>query len=111
MGLTQSMSPEQKLAHINKLHDNIELIMKFKSRQMSYQDKKFVEQTYRSLMRCMFHEQVTNARLLECLHEHIDKWVEMNGVTLNKDKYVVEKYSHMKNYLDIYLVEVLRHDD
>lgn len=111
MGLTQSMTPEQKLIHINKLHDNIDLFMKVDSKRMSYADKKFVEQIYRSLMQCMFHEQVTDERLLDCLHEHIDKWTALNGITINKDKYVTETYSHMKNYLNIYYIDILRHDD
>lgn len=102
MGLTQSMTPEQKLEHVNKLHDNIELIMTLTPQQMSYQDRKFIGQTYNSLMRCTFFPQVTNARLLDCLHEHINKWTALNGLTINKDKYVTEKYSHMKQFLNIY---------
>lgn len=111
MGLAQSMTSEQKLANINKLHDNIELIMKLISPKTSYQDRKFVGQTYSSLMRCTFFSQVTNARLLDCLHEHINKWTELNDLTINKDKYVTEKYSHMKQFLYTYEYYVMKKYD
>lgn len=110
MGLTQSMTPQEKREHVNLLHENIESIMKLKSRQMSHQERKFVIHTYRSLMQCMFHEQITNAKLQDCLHEHINNWTELNGLIINKDKYVTEKYSHLKHHLAIYFVEVVQHD-
>lgn len=58
-------------------------------------------------MLCTFHEQVTDKRLLDCLNKHINKWTKLNGSMLDKDKYVTEKYSHIKNYLEIYFLKVL----
>jgi hypothetical protein len=112
MGLTQSVTPEQQLANINKLHENIELVMKLNPNKLSRENEKFIETTYRSLMRCTFFPQVTEALLLDRLNKHIDKWSELNETKINKDKYVVEKYSHMKKFLSIYLYYVMRtYDD
>ncbi len=112
MGSILSLKPEEKLERINMLHKNIELIMKIKSdiNVLSRGDKNNIISTYDYLMKCMFFEQVTENRLLDCLNNHIDEWQKLNNVTIDKNKYVEEKHSHMKKYLEIYMLKVLSSD-
>lgn len=112
MGLMHSITPEEKTACVVSLHEDIEKIMTINSQLIANKNKKFIEKTYRSLMKCAFHEQVTDARLLHCLNKHVDEWIELNNILLmDKNKYVMDKYTHMKQYLNIYMLEVLRHED
>lgn len=114
MGLlfSKSQTIEDQLNYVNELHNSIEILMKIKyTPNITFADKKIVNDTFRKLMHCRFFEQVDETHLRYCLKSHAKIYCELNNVEFDIDKYISVRYSHLLKLMqEIYFLDVLKND-
>lgn len=98
MGTAQSTT---QLEAVNKLHNNIELIVQLNTNGIA-QNKKLIKSTLKELTKCTFYMQISHDKLIQCVYEHVKCWTNLNNVKIDEAIYVEHTCRQIERLLNEY---------
>lgn len=109
---TKELTPEEFKKQINAEHEQILSIMYYPINNLSKEQKNTILGMLRNLMKCYFYETVTEDRLRQQVTTHIDNYIKVNNNNvIDKNKFIIDTTNKLSQYLDYYILELMKHDD